>query len=1048
MFINRPVLSSVVSIIILILGVLGITSLPVTQYPNIAPPIVTVSANYTGASAETVMKSVIVPLEEQINGVEGMDYIKSTASNDGTAMITVVFKQGTDPDMATVNVQNRANRASSILPAEVTRAGVITQKQEISPLAYLSFYSENPDYDDTYINNYLNISIIPAIKRINGVGDASVFGGKDYSMRVWLDPEKMAVYGLIPSDITAAIAEQSMEAAAGQLGQNNGNAFEYVIRYKGKFNEKEQYDDIIIKAIGNGQFLRLKDVAKIELSALTYRMESNRGDYPSVAFGINQTPGSNAQEILKEVKAFLKEAETTMPKGIKYEFNMDTSEFLEASISSVISTLIEAFILVFLVVYIFLQDFRSTLIPAIAVPVSIVGTFFFLNLLGYSINLLTLFALVLAIGIVVDDAIVVVEAVHAKLEKGAKNAKQASEEAMSEITSSLISITLVMGAIFIPVSFISGPIGVFYQQFGITMVISIFISALNALTLSPMLCALLLKVHHNEEHNKKNFVGRAFDKFNVAFEATTLRYVKIVDVFLKRKWIVLVIFAISGGVLYWSNSTMRTGFVPTEDRGFVMMDISLAPGASMERTFALAKEVQKRAEKIEGVTSATVIAGRSLINGSGSNNSLGFVKLAPFDERAGKPGQSAEEITGKLFGAVADIKEAKILFFQMPSIPGFGLSSGVTFELLDKSGGSSASLAQNSQKFLMELMKRPEILYAQTGFDTNYPQYELTINVPKAKESGITINSIMATLQGYIGGYYATDFTKFGKQFRVMVQTTPENRNDISDLNKMYVRTSSGVMAPISQFVTLDRVYGPQSVNRYNLYSAASVTAANAEGYSTGDAMKAVREVAAEHLPSDYAIDFTGISKQEANASSQVMIIFGLSLLFVYFFLSAQYESYILPLVIIFSLPVGIMGAFLGQNLAGLEKNIYFQIALIMLVGLLAKNAILIVEFASQRRLKGDSISQAALLAAKDRLRPILMTSFAFILGLMPLVLSSGIGYIGNRSIATGAVSGLLIGTFLGVLIIPVLFVVFQYLQEKIRPLNLETQKVENEEIH
>lgn len=1044
MFINRPVLSTVISIIIVILGVLGITALPVTQYPDIAPPTVSVSASYTGANAETVMKSVVIPLEEQINGVEGMDYITSTATNDGTASINVYFKQGVDPDMATVNVQNRVNRASPLLPSEVTRAGVTTQKQQPSFLAFMAFYSENPEYNDVFINNYLNINIVPALKRINGVGDVNIFGGKNYSMRVWLDPEKMASYGLVPSDITVALSEQSLEAAAGKLGQNNGNAFEYNIRYKGKFNEKEQYDDIIIKAIGNGQYLRLKDVAKVELSSLSYTGRSEKGDYPSVAFGINQTPGSNAQQILKDVKAYLKEAESTMPKGIKYVFNMDTSEFLEASISSVVTTLIEAFILVFLVVYIFLQDFRSTLIPAIAVPVSIVGTFFFLNLLGYSINLLTLFALVLAIGIVVDDAIVVVEAVHAKLERGAGSPKKAAEEAMNEITTSLISITLVMGAIFIPVSFISGTTGVFYQQFGITMVIAIFISAVNALTLSPMLCALLLK-SHNEEHHKKGFLGRFFEKFNIAFEAATARYVKVVNVFINRKWLVALVFVISGGIFYWANSTMKSGFVPTEDRGFLMMSIELPPGASMERTYNVLKDIQKRVKTVEGIDDMTVIAGNSIMNGSGSNNGMGFALLKPFEERANKEGQSVEEITKKLFGVTAGIPDAKIFFFQMPSVPGFGASSGVTFELLDKSGGSSENLAKNTQTFLTELMKRPEIQYAQTSFNTNYPQYEMIINVPRAKESGISVSSIMSTMQGYIGGVYAADFTKYGKQFRVMVQASPENRSDLEDLDKIFIRTSAGVMTPISQFITLEKVYGPQSLKRYNLFSSVSITGANNPGFSTGDAMNAVKEVAAQFLPADYGIDFTGMSREEANASSQTIVIFGLSLLFVYFFLSAQYESYILPLIIIFSLPAGIMGAFLGQSLAGLENNIYFQIALIMLVGLLAKNAILIVEFASQRRQRGDSIVQAALMAAKDRLRPILMTSFAFILGLVPLIISTGIGYIGNRSIATGAAAGLLIGTFLGVLIIPVLFVVFQYLQEKVKPLKFSTEKAENE---
>lgn len=989
MFIERPVLSTVVSIIIVILGVLGLMALPVTQYPEVAPPTVQVSASYTGASAETVMKSVVVPLEEQINGVEGMDYITSTANNNGTATITVYFKQGVvDPDIAAVNVQNRVSRATPLLPAEVTRAGVTTQKQQTDALMYMGFYSENPNIDETYIQNYLNINIIPALKRITGVADASIFGGKNYSMRVWLDPQKMAAYGLVPSDISAVLAEQSMEAAAGSLGQNAGNSFEYVIKYKGRFNEENEYGDIIVKAIGNGQYLRLKDVAKIEMGSLTYSTKAERGDNPSVNFGIFQTPGSNAQTVIKEIHQFLKDNESNLPPGMKYSIHFDSNEFLEASISNVVTTLVEAFILVFVVVYLFLQDLRSTVIPAIAAAVSLIGTFFILNLLGYSLNLLTLFALVLAIGIVVDDAIVVVEAVHAKLEADDKlSAKQATVKAMSEISGAIITITMVMGAVFIPVSFISGSTGVFYQQFGITMVIAIFISALNALTLSPVLCALLLKGGHSEEVKDKNFIQRFFHKFNIAFNAVTEKYVRVVGMIVKNKWIAALALILSAGIIYWSNSQMPSGFVPNEDRGMILVNADLATGASLERTYKVMKEVQQKVKQIEGVDDMTIISGTNLFSGAGSNNGLGFVRLKSFDDRGGDP-ESVKKILGQLYATTAGITDANVLFFPPPSVPGFGMGTGVSFNLLDKTGADSKTLNENTQTFLQQLMARPEIMYAQTSFNTNYPQYEMLLNVPKIKESGITVNAVLSVLQGYIGGYYSNDFIKYGKQFRVMAQALPNDRADTSSLDGIYVRTGDGQMTPVSQFVTLERVYGPQSVNRYNLYNSVSINGSNAEGYSTGDAIRAVQEVAKEHLPSGYDIDFTGLSREEMSAGSQTIIVFALSLLFTYFFLSAQYESYMLPFAVILSLPIGIMGAFVGQYFAGLENNIYFQIALIMLVGLLAKNAILIVEFALQRRQHGDSLTQAAMLAARDRLRPILMTSFAFILGLVPLTVS------------------------------------------------------------
>lgn len=1038
-FINRPVLSTVISILIVILGILGLTALPVTQYPDIAPPTVSVRANYTGANAETVMKSVVVPLEEQINGVEGMDYITSTAGNDGSAQIQVFFKQGIDPDIAAVNVQNRVARATPLLPSEVTRSGVVTQKQQTSALMYLSFYSENKNIDDVYLQNFLNINVIPNLQRINGVGEANVFGGKNYSMRIWLDPAKLAAYGITPTDVTNAINEQSREAAAGSLGQNSGSSFEYIIKYVGKYNEKEQYDNIIIKSLASGQNLMLKDVAKVELGGLSYSGVGENGDNPSISMGIFQTPGSNAQEIIENIKAQLKANESTYPEGVKYTFNFDTNEFLDASIEKVIHTLVEAFILVFIVVYIFLQDFRSTLIPAIAVPVSIVGAFFFLNLFGYSLNLLTLFALVLAIGIVVDDAIVVVEAVHAKMENGISNAKKATIEAMDEITGAIISITLVMAAVFIPVTFITGPTGVFYQQFGITLIIAIIISAINALTLSPVLCSLFLKPHeeHHEDYKNKNIIQKFFYKFNIAFKTVTERYGRGFKFLIKHKWVTVLIFVITGAIIYWTSSTMKKGFVPTEDRGIIFTDVQLPPGASMERTYNVLKTLQKNALKIPGIQNVTISTGRGLLSGNGSNNGLAFVKLKPFDERKGD-GLSSEEITKRLFGLAGSVPDAKVVFFQPPSVPGFGSSAGFEMVLLDKAGGEFSELDDKTNEFIGNLMKRPEIEFAQTSFNTKYPQYQMEINVPLAKQKGVSVNDILQTMQGYIGGIYSADFTKYGKQFRVMVQALPEDRATAESLNQLYIKTSAGEMSPISQFVTLNKTYGPQSVGRYNLFTSVKITGANSAGYSTGDAIAAVQDVASQTLDQNYSVEFTGLSREELASGSQTLLIFALSLVFVYFILAAQYESYILPLAVVISLPLGVMGAYFGQKIMGLENNIYFQIALIMLVGLLAKNAILIVEFAVQRRHHGETIVTSAINAAKARLRPILMTSLAFIFGLLPLVLASGIGAVGNRSIATGAAIGLLIGTILGVFVIPILYVVFQTLQEKVKPIKHE----------
>lgn len=1043
-FIERPVLSTVISILIVILGVLGLSTLPVTQYPDIAPPTVQINASYPGANAETVMQSVVIPIEEQVNGVENMDYITSTAANDGSVSIQVIFKQGTDPDIAAVNVQNRVARATPLLPAEVTRSGVTTQKQQTSALMFLAFYSTSKNYDDTYINNYMNINVIPELKRINGVGDATAFGARTYSMRIWINPTKMKAYGLVPADVVKVLNEQSLEAAAGSLGENDGQSFQYVLKYSGRYKTQEQYSDIVVKSLGNGEVLRLKDVAEIQLGAQSYTGTSSLSSYPSVAMAIYQTPGSNAQAIIEDVYAKLEKIDTTLPEGVEYKVLMDTNEFLDASIEKVIHTLIEAFILVFIVVFIFLQDFRSTLIPLIAVPVSIIGTFFFLNLFGFSVNLLTLFALVLAIGIVVDDAIVVVEAVHAKMEETGQNSTEASKNTMDEIAGAIISITLVMAAVFIPVTFIPGPTGVFYKQFGITLIVAIFISALNALTLSPALCALFLRNHAPEDDTKKKgFVTRFFDAFNVGFNNLTHRYGNGFKFLLKHKWLTFVILIACGLVTLYVAKITPTGFVPNEDRGFIMGNIELPPGATQDRMVSLQAEFEKVAKQIPGIDAITVVSGSSFINGAGSNYGMAMIKLKPFAERTTKE-LATETVIAKLFGlAATQFQDAKMIFFQPPSIPGFGMSAGFELKLLDKTGGALTDFDTKSKEYIGELMKRPEIMYAQSSFNTNYAQYELNLNIPRAKESGVSVSDIFSALQGYIGGIYAADFSRFGKQYRVMVQSLPEYRTDKSSLNDIYVKTSTGAMTPVTQFVELKRVYGPQSVNRYNLFTSSNIMGAPAPGYSSGDAIAAIQEVSAKNLTTDYGIDFTGLTREEISSGSQTVVIFMLCVIFVYFLLSAQYESYLLPFAVILSLPGGIMGAFLAQHLAGLQNNVYFQIALVMLVGLLAKNAILIVEFAVQRRKHGESIADSAINGAKARLRPILMTSFAFILGLMPLAFANGVGSIGNRSIGTGAAFGLLIGTVIGIFIIPVLYAIFQYLQEKIKPIKFEEPKHE-----
>ncbi|WP_338839872.1 efflux RND transporter permease subunit [Flavobacterium ginsenosidimutans] len=1026
-FIQRPVLSTVISVIIVILGVLGLIELPISQYPDIAPPTVNVAASYTGANADVVLKSIVIPLEEQINGVENMTYMTSTATNDGNASIKVFFKVGTNPDLAAVNVQNRVSRATSLLPVEVTQAGVTVTKSQSSNLLIFSLYSDDKAYDQTFLQNYAKINLVPQIQRVVGVGDVTVFGSKDYSMRIWLKPDVMQQYKLIPSDISTALAEQNIEAAPGKFGENGNQAFQYVIKYKGRLTSAQEFENIIIKSVGNGQMLRLKDVAKVELGSLSYSSTIKTNGVESAAMAISQTPGSNARDVIINSKKLIEEAAKSFPKGMKYTIMVDVNENLDASIEKVIHTLIEAFILVFIVVFIFLQDFRSTLIPAIAVPVAIVGTFFFLNLFGFTINLLTLFAMVLAIGIVVDDAIVVVEAVHAKLDHGYKSAKKATIHAMDEISGAIISITLVMAAVFIPVTFINGSTGVFYKQFGITLAVAIILSAVNALTLSPALCALLLKPHA-DDHKHKSYLQRFYTSFNVAFDNVTARYKRSVSFLSAKKWIALASIIIAGVALVYMMKTTPSAFVPSEDQGTVFANISLPPSASMERSDIIAKRVDSIAKTIPGVKNTLRIVGQNFTAGAGSAYSMVIVKLYPWDQRD----LSVDDVIGQLFAKTSGIREASIFFISPPTIQGFGQSGGFEFQLQDKGGHTTSEFYKVNNEFLAKLAERPEIQYATTPFNPGFPQYMMDINLAKAKDAGVSVNTILSTMQGYYGGLYASNFNKFGKQYRVMVQAAPEFRANTEGLNKIFVRNSAGNMAPITEFVKMTRVFGPESISRFNLFTSISITGAPKPGYSSGDAIKAIQEVAAENLPAGYGYEFSGLTREELASGSETIFIFLLCLVFVYFLLSAQYESYILPFAVLLSIPFGLAGAYLFSIIFKLNSNIYLQISLIMLIGLLAKNGILIVEFALDRRRKGLPIVQAAIEGAVARLRPILMTSFAFILGLVPLMFASGAGAVGNKSIGTGAVGGMLIGTILGVFVIPVLFIIFQTLQEKV----------------
>ena len=1117
-FINRPVLSTVISILIVILGLIGLATLPITQYPDIAPPTVSVRATYQGANAQTVLNSVIAPLEDQINGVENMMYMTSNAANNGSAEISIYFKQGTDPDMAAVNVQNRVSMAQGLLPAEVTQVGVTTQKRQTSMLMVFSIYDEKDQYDIEFLENYANINLIPEIKRVNGVGDATVLG-QDYSMRIWLKPDVMAQYKLIPSDVAGALAEQNIEAAPGQFGERGNQSFQYTIRYKGRLQQPEEFENIVIKALENGEVLRMKDIADIELGRLSYNFNNTVNGHKAVSCIVYQMAGTNATQTISDLEQVLSKASETLPSGLKINIAQSANDFLFASIHEVVKTLIEAFILVFIVVYIFLQDMRSTLIPAIAIPVALIATFFVLKLIGFSINLLTLSAMVLAIAIVVDDAIVVVEGVHAKLDQGYKSARTASIDAMSELGGAIVSITLVMMSVFVPVSFMGGTAGTFYRQFGLTMAIAIGFSALNALTLSPALCAIFLKPHNSDAGMKErigvatkearkimiaryadsigkmmrpgltllfttiailgmifglfNFenhpvlclvmivisvlalAGMTTDKFkhsfNASYDSILGKYKKQVLRFIQKKWL-------SGGIVVGSivllvvfMNITPTGMVPNEDTGTIMGVVTLPPGTSQERAMEVLTRVDSLVAADPAVDSRTVISGFSFIGGQGPSYGSLIIKLKDWEDRSTM--QNSTVVYATLFmRAQKIIKEAQVLFFAPPMIPGYSASSDIELNMQDKTGGDLNHFFEVVNQYTAALEARPEINSAKTSFNPNFPQYMLDIDAAACKKAGLSPSAILSTMQGYFGGLYASNFNSFGKMYRVMIQAEPNATKNLESLSSIKVRNGNE-MAPITQFVSIKKVYGPDIISRFNLYTSMKVMVAPASGYTSGQALAAIAEVAKESLPTGFAYELGGMAREEAETSgSTTGLIFVLCFVFVYLLLSAQYESYILPLSVLLSVPFGLLGSFLFVSgigslgnipalkmiLGTMSNDIYMQIALIMLMGLLAKNAILIVEFALDRRKMGMSITWAAVLGAGARLRPILMTSLAMIVGLLPLMFASGAGANGNRTLGTSAIGGMLIGMILQIFIVPALFVAFQYLQEKVKPMEWE----------
>jgi hydrophobe/amphiphile efflux-1 (HAE1) family protein len=1036
-FIERPVLSTVVSIILLLLGALSLYRLPVTLFPDIAPPSVQVTAFYPGANAEVVARSVATPIEEAINGVENMTYMTSNSSNDGSMSLTVYFKQGTNPDIASVNVQNRVSKAVSQIPQEVVQAGISTQKVQNSIIMFVALSSDDArQYDELFLENYIKINLIPQVQRVPGVGQALVFGAKDYSMRIWLKPDRLIANNLSPQDVLNAIKDQNLEAAPGRLGQSSPEVFEYVLKYKGKLTRNEDYENFVLKANNDGSMLRLKDVARVEFGSYTYSSNSRMDGKPVSGFAVFQTAGSNANDILTEVETLLDEFSVTLPKGVKTTIMYNSKEFLDASIKRVRDTLLIAFGLVFLMVFLFLQDFRSTLIPAIAVPVAIIGTFFFLQLFGFTLNLLTLFALVLAIGIVVDDAIVVTEAVHSKMERTKLTARKATIESMNEISGAIISITLVMAAVFIPVGFMEGPAGVFYKQFAFTLAIAILISAVNALTLSPALCALFLKNPQSEEDGKnqiakKGFTSLFFGGFNAGFKAMTNRYIQSLQFLIRHKWIAITGLIIISVTAFWLVKKTPTGFIPTEDQGFVLYAVNTPPGSSLDRTRQATEAIDNIIKDLPAAENRYVVDGLNFISFSNASPyAAGFIRLKDYKKRG--PVKDPNQIAGVLTQKVSEVKGANTFFFNFPTVQGFGNISGFEFMLQDRTNGPLDNLGNTAYAFIGALMQRKEIAYAFTTFAPGNPQYMLEVDNIKAKQLGVSISELMQTMQIYYGSSFVSDFNRFGKYYRVMAQADIPYRADAGSLDGIYVKNNAGEMVHAKELVTLKRVYGPETVTRNNLFNAVTINGLPKPGYSTGDAIKAIKETANQVLPRGFAYEWTGVTKEEIKTGNQTAFIFLLSVIFVFFLLAAQYESYILPLAVILTVPTGVLGVFAFIGFAGIENNIYVQIGMIMLVGLLAKNAILIVQYAVQRRRAGMGLIEAALEGSRLRLRPILMTSLAFIVGLLPLTMTTGASALGNHSIGISAIGGMLTGVFLGVFIIPVLFVIFQYLHEKI----------------
>ncbi|NTU53182.1 MAG: efflux RND transporter permease subunit [Chlorobiaceae bacterium] len=1033
-FISRPVLATVISIILVILGLVGMTQLSITRFPDIAPPSVSVTASYPGANAETVGRSVAPPLEEAINGVENMTYMTSTSSNDGSLSINVFFKQGTNPDQAAVNVQNRVAQATSRLPAEVNQIGVSTIKRQNSQIMLINLSSNVKAFDTTFLQNYAKINIVDDLARVPGVGQVSVYGNMDYAMRVWLRPAQMAAYGMAPQEVAAAIQSQNLEAAPGAFGLMSSEPMQFVMKYRGKFERPEEYENIVVRANPDGSLLRLKDIARIEFGAYNYTVNTKVNGQSGVVMAVYQAPGSNANKVETELRKVLEKASRSFPTGVDYSIPFSSKKVVDESIEQVQHTLIEAFLLVFLVVFLFLQDFRSTLIPAIAVPVALVGTFFFMNLFGFSINVLTLFGLVLAIGIVVDDAIVVVEAVHAKIEQKHWPAKIATVSAMREITTAIVTITLVMASVFLPVGFMQGSTGVFYRQFAFTLAIAILISAVNALTLSPALCALFLTDLH--EHSKSKHArfsgigGRFFKGFNAGFEAVRRRYSSILDFFMRNRKVAFIGLGLVTAVSFWMFKTTPTGFIPDEDNGFVIVSVSMPAGTSLSRTQATMDKVSGILRSTPAIKKVISVAGINILSRSSSPSSgLMFMQLRDLKERGAV--RDIKEVIGLINKRLGPVKEGNFFVLSMPTVPGFGTVSGLEMVLQDRSGGDLRKFEAVSKGFIGALMKRPEIAAAFTTFKATYPQYELQVDNVKAAELGVNVREMMTVLQAYYGGQQASDFNRFGKYYRVVIQSGTDDRRTPESLNGIFVKSSSSQMVPVTSVITLRKVYGPDAVDHFNLFNAISVNAVVKPGFSTGQAIKAVDEVSRTSLPSGFTYDWKGQSREEIDSSGGQLFIFLLSVIFVYFLLSALYESYLLPLAVMFSIPTGLLGVFLGIKLAGIENNIYVQVAIIMLIGLLAKNAILIVEFALQRRVAGMSLVEAAMEGATARLRPILMTSLAFVAGLLPLLFVTGPAAMGNHSIGASAIGGMFVGMVLGILVVPVLFVAFQGLQER-----------------